>query len=107
MSTYPLIDLVITQDKDGLYHACGGPREAMFGGSGSSYDEAIGSWYRQNREAVGLQVSFVIDGKFQCSTKYGNGRCREELGPNELKALEKWERENGGQKCDTGSGPWH
>jgi hypothetical protein len=88
------IDLVITKDGDGNYNATGGPPEAIFYGQGKSSDEAIGSWFRQNREAVNFQVSFIIDGEFQCSTKYGIGRSREELGPNELRALEKLERKN-------------
>lgn len=89
---YAAIDLVITKDDDGRYHATGGPREAIFGGDGMSSDEAIGSWFRQNRESVNFQVSFVIDGEFQASTRYGVGRSKEELGPNELKALKELER---------------
>lgn len=89
---YASIDLVVTKGEDGTYHAVGGPKEALFGGSGSSSDEAIGSWFRQNREVANFQVSFVEDGEFQCSTRYGVGRSREQLGPNELKALEQLER---------------
>ena len=91
-ASYAAIDLVITQDAQGQYHATGGPREAIFGGDGRSSDEAIGSWFRQNREAANFQVSFVIDGEFKSSTRYGVGRSKEELGPNELEALEKLER---------------
>lgn len=90
---YANIDLVVTKDSDGRYHAIGGPEEAMFGGYGVSSDEAIGAWFRQNRESVNFQVSFIIDNEFQPSTKYGVGRSREELGPNELKALEELEQQ--------------
>lgn len=93
-SNYSVIDLVVTKDDEGQYHATGGPREAIFSGSGASSDEAIGAWFRQNRETVNFQVSFVLDGKFSCSTRYGSSRSRGELGPNELKALEDLERQN-------------
>lgn len=89
---YAAVDLVITKDCDGRYHATGGPSEAIFGGNGISSDEAIGSWFRQNRESVNFKVSFVMDGKFQASTRYGVGRSKEELWPNELKALKELER---------------
>lgn len=87
-----MIDLVITRGDDNIYHASGGPEEAMFSGSGETSDEAIGSWFRQNRESVDFVVSFVFDGEFVCSTKYGVGRSRDELGPNELKALKELEK---------------
>ena len=89
VSRYAAIDLVVTQSDDGRYHAIGGPDEAIFHGEGNSSDEAIGSWFRQNRESVKFQVSFIVDGQFQCSTRYGVGRSKEELGPNELKALDE------------------
>lgn len=89
---YAVIDLVVTKDEDGTYHATGGPSEALFGGSGKSSDEAIGAWFRQNREVVNFQVSFVEDGELKCSTQYGAGRSRDQLGPNELRAIEELER---------------
>jgi hypothetical protein len=89
---YAIVDLVVTQDKTGMYHATGGPHEAIFVGDGQSYDEAIGSWFRQNREAVNFQVSFVVNGGFYSSTRYGVGRSKDQLGPHELKALEKFEQ---------------
>jgi len=87
------IDLVVTKDANGRYHATGGPKEAMFGGDGISSDEAIGAWFRQNRESVNFQVSFVVGDDFKPSTRYGVGRSREELGPNELRALEELEQQ--------------
>ena len=37
-------------------------------------------------------MSFVENDKFSCSTQYGVRRSRNELGPNELKALEEFEK---------------
>lgn len=85
-----MIDLVITK-KDGKYQASGGPPDAIFTGTGDSSDEAIGSWFRQNREAVDFRVSFIENDHFWSSTIFGRGRTREDLGPNELAALEKLE----------------
>lgn len=92
---YPVIDLVITKESDGTYHANGGPREAIFSGTGKSADEAVGSWCRQNREKINFLFTFIMDREFQSSTIYGNGRSIEELGPNELKAFEQFKQSNG------------
>ncbi len=92
LGPYMTIDLVIEEQHDGKYVATGGPREALFHGTGDSSDEAIGSWFRQNREAVNFLVSFVSDGDLHCSTQYGVGRSKEELGPNEKNMLDKLEQ---------------
>lgn len=91
---YMVIDLVIEERHDGKYVATGGPREALFHGTGDSSDEAVGSWFRQNREAVNFLMSFVSDDGLHCSTQYGVSRSKEELGPNEKNMLDKLEQNN-------------
>lgn len=89
---YASIDLVVRESPVGKYQATGGPEEAVFCGTGVSSDEAIGSWFRQNREAVNFQVSFVGSDGFKASTRNGSGRTRDQLGPNEAAALDEWQR---------------
>jgi len=43
-----MIDLVV-ENKDGKYSVTGGPESAIFCGTGNTLDEAIGSWFTQNR----------------------------------------------------------
>lgn len=86
-----IIDLVVYKNNE-KYCATGGPIEAIFNGVGNSSNEAIGAWFTANREAVNFFVSFIENNKFSCSTQYGVGRSRNELGPNELKALEEFEK---------------
>lgn len=90
---YPVTDLVITKADDGKYHVRGGPEDAIFDGRGINHDEALGSWLRQNRERVNFMFSFVEDGKFTCSTVHGAARTKDQLGPNELKALSQFKNQ--------------
>lgn len=86
-----MIDLVITEE-GGKYIVRGGPESAIFTGSRNNHDEAIGSWVRQNREAIDFLFSFIEDGEFKCSTVYGFGRPIEQLGLNETKAFEEFNK---------------
>lgn len=88
---YKTIDLVITKKGD-TYHANGGSKWTIYTGSGSSLEEAIGSWFRQNRERVNFKFSYIEGDEFKSSTVFGVARSKEQLGPNELKTLEEFER---------------
>lgn len=85
-----MTDLVLIKKEDGSYIAEGGPEEAIFTGRGNTDEEAIGSWVRQNREAINFCFSTIDGNKFFCSTQNGKGRSKQDLGPNELKALNKF-----------------
>ena len=87
-----MIDLVV-ENKDGKYSVTGGPESAIFCGTGSTLDEAIGSWFTQNREAVDLRFSIIKGDRFSISTQYGVGRTIDQLGPNELRAWNKLKEE--------------
>jgi hypothetical protein len=89
------IDLVIRHSQSSVsseseYVAEGGPSEAVFSGTGKSVEEAIGSYFIQNREILGFKFSTIKADKFLPSTHYGRGRDDSELGPNELAAYQQF-----------------
>lgn len=93
---HPHIDLVVVKLDDGKYRAYGGTKEAIFTGEGQTQDEAVGSWFRQNRETVNVTFAFESKDDFWLSTVYGNGRGILEAGPHEMKAYAEWVVERDG-----------
>ena len=87
---HPHIDLVVVKLDDGTYRAYGGTKEAIFTGEGQTQDEAVGSWFRQNRETVNVTFAFENKGDFCLSSVYGKPRGIMEAGPHEIKAYEEW-----------------
>lgn len=92
---YPAIDLVITKQSNGIYEAYGGPAEAIFTGTGKSADEAVGSWFRQNREKINFAFTLLAEGEMLSSTQYGKSRSVQTFGSNELKVIEQLKQSNG------------
>jgi hypothetical protein len=89
------IDLVIrhsqsSDSSESEYVAEGGPSEAVFSGTGKSVEEAIGSYFIQNREVLGFKFSTIKADKFLLSTHYGRGRDDSKLGPNEQAAHQQF-----------------
>lgn len=86
---YTAIDLVITKQSNGTYEAYGGPAEAIFTGTGKSADEAVGSWFRQNREKINFTFTLIAEGEMLSSTHYGKSRSVQTFGQNEIEQLKQ------------------